>query len=181
MKSAFLEDLKGFKARRLAILKSHLEAAQKLMVEPLSPENVFSVIGGPASYLSFLDYDLTGEQIDFLFSGLEEGTTQKAKTKKIGQLQERINELNVLINNELSPQARWFHTPAGNPIRYPDGCRWTRFVKTWKEVVSRHSEPVNIEGYKLNGEGEKDAYYLLELDKEPKRTPLSEGSERNRR
>jgi len=181
LKTAFLANIEAFKVSRSNILLEHLKNAQKLQVDLLSPANGFAIIGnGWPHFLTYLN-DLTDQQIESLFSGLEDGHTLQEKIDKISALEAKIGGLNDTIETELSPHGRWFYTPSGSPIRYPEGCRWTRFVKTWKEVASRHFEPVDIEGYKITKEAEREAYNLLSLEKVYKKPPLREGADRNRR
>lgn len=181
LKAAFLANLEAFKVSRSNILREHLKNAQKHQVDLLSPANGFQTIGNTwPHFLTYLD-DLNDQEIESLFSGLEDGYTAKEKGEKISALEARIRELNNTIETELSPHGRWFYTPSGAPIRYPEGCRWTRFIKAWKEVASRHFEPVDIEGFKITKEAEREAYNLLSLEKVYKKPPLREGADRNRR
>jgi len=181
LEAAFLANLEAFKISRSNILREHLKNAQKHRVDLLSPANGFATIGNAwPNFLTYLD-DLTDQEIESLFSCLEDGYTLKEKGDKISALEARIRELNNTIETELSPHERWFYMPSGSPIRYPEGCRWTRFVKTWKEVASRHFEPVDIEGYKITKGAEWEAYNLLSLEKVYKKTPLRGGADRNRR
>lgn len=178
LKAAFLANLEGLKAGRVNILREHLRMAQTHQVKTISVANGFSVIGN--RYPHFLDYDLAEEEIDSIFSGLEAGVSSGEKAVKISALQGRMDELRSIIEGELSPRERWFYTPSGIPIRYPKGCRWTRFVDAWKEVVSRHTGPVDLDGYKIVKAAAMEAYSLLGLDGVFKKTPLSEGRDRSR-
>ena len=178
LRAAFEANMQGLKARKLELLKSHIADAQQQRVQLLSPESVFAVIGAPYGYLSFLDYVFSPEDLDFLFRDLGPGVPQQEKDKQFSTCQKRIEFLEKQIVEVLSPQERWFHTPAAKPIPYPKGCRWTHFVSTWKETASRYREPVTIDGLKLSTEREHWAYHALELDKVVKVEPLSEGARR---
>ncbi len=176
LRKAFAETLASEKAGGMVRLKEHIKAAQF----PGKP--VFPIIHGNWVILqAFLNFDLAEEEIDRLFEDLEEGVAQKEKDRQIAEFRRKIDGLHKMIEEELSPQYRWFHNGGGYPIRYPKGCRWTHYVNVWKEVSSRYLEPVTIEGYKLETANEKEAYFSLKLDKVPKLTPLREGEDRCRR
>jgi len=181
LRAMFLANLEAFKVGRLDFLRNHLKNAQKNQVQALSPANGYGTIAN--AWPHFLIYlgDLTEQETESLFSGLEDGYTVQEKGEKISALEAEIKALNKTIATELSPHERWFYTPAGAPILYPVGCRWTRYVKTWQEVASRHLGPVDIEGYKIVKDAEMEAYNLLGLERVFKLPPLREGAERGRR
>lgn len=138
--------------------------------------DLLSILGSKITYPFVLL--LSEIEIDALFSRLDEGTKQSEIDKSVQQTQNRIKELNERIEKELSPQYRWFHFDSGFPEPYPDGCRWTLFVRDWEKVVSRFEGVANIEGIPPENKMEEEAFYALGLDKIRKLTPLRKPTER---
>jgi len=92
---------------------------------------------------------------------------------QIKEIRRRIEELKNKIDTELSPRERWYHRDNGFPEPYPMGCRWTKYVDTWKQIARRFNAPVNINGCVCSPE-ETAAYTALEIGSEMKLTPLSD-------
>lgn len=116
--------------------------------------------------------NLAATNIDEIFSELQDGVSQKEIDKTVKQLQDKIVKLEKVIEQELTPQSRWFFRDNGNPEPYPQGCRWTPFVQTWGKVASKFSGKVDIEGCALTSPDEIAAFGLLGLDRMAKRPPL---------
>jgi len=76
------------------------------------------------------------------------------------------------INRRYSAKSRWVYRDNGEPIPYPQGCRWKAFFDVWSKVASRFEGPVTINGDALKTDGEYMAYVVLKLDKVPKLPPL---------
>jgi hypothetical protein len=129
------------------------------------------VLGAP--FLPFL-MGFTKDEEKEIFKGLPEGVRQKDKMEQIEECQAEIAKLEAKITEELSPRSRWLHRENGEPFPYPQGCRWTTFVKTWELISARFSGPVDLNGWRIANEDELKAYYALGLDKVHKLPPLRE-------
>jgi hypothetical protein len=183
LRATLQRNLAAFRPRRIAVLRGNIEQAQYHIrlsgreATVFGPHNAYSTFGGPPGWVPFLDFELTDQEIDAIFKGLEQGVSRKEMDKRIAAIQKKIAELEKMIEKELSPKERWFYYPDGEPLPYPRGCQWVAFVEMWEEVAARYSEPVNVEGYKLKTAEERAAYGLLKLGEIEKRTPLREGAE----
>lgn len=184
LKASLKKNLAAFKVRRLAFLRENIKQAQCRQVGLLSrptlfgPHNAWKALGEGASWVAFLDFNLTDQEIDSLFEGLEQGVTQPEKDKRITVARQEIAKLEETIEKKYSPKERWFFDSSGDRMPYPKGCRWTPFVKTWKEVVERYAGAVNIDGYLLETPEEHAAYGLLGLGEIAKKSPLREAVKR---
>ena len=178
LKAAFRESMAQLRQGRLNFLREHIKQAQQQDVALLSPASIQESPHALAR-IAYLNYDLTDQEIDSLFEGLAQGMTQEEKHKQIVAVEQEIKKLEEMIEKKLmSPKERWFYSTDGERMPYPQGCRWTWFVKTWEEVASRHIGPVDINGYQLETTEEHAAYELLKLGDVPKRTPIKEGAKR---
>jgi len=122
----------------------------------------------------YLPYPITlsASEIDSIFSELPEGVKQQEIDANIAGYRERIQEIEGVIEKELSPSSRWFFQDNGKPIAYPQGCRWRGFFDVWAKVQARFEGPVTINGTGLKTDGEFMAYRVLGLDKVVKLPPL---------
>jgi hypothetical protein len=116
----------------------------------------------------------SSKELDEFFDALQDGMPQKEIDGTISKNQNRISELEIIIDRELSPKSRWLFRENGDPHRYPGGCRWHIYAETWKLVASRFVRPVNIEGNELKTENAFAAYHLLGFDNLTKIAPLRE-------
>jgi len=114
------------------------------------------------------------EEISDIISDLPDGVKREKVEEDVEALRSKITKLNALIESELSPPDRWIYSDIGNPLSYPNGCRWTKFVEGWKKVVARFSGKCDIEGCLLKTDDEFAAFHMLELASVPKLTPLRE-------
>ena len=113
------------------------------------------------------------EEISDIIAGLPDDGVKREKVEEdVETLKGKITKLNDLIEKELSPPDRWIYSDIGNPLPYPNGCRWTKFVDGWRRVVSRFDGKVDIEGCALKTDEEFAAFHMLELASVPKLTPL---------
>lgn len=150
---------------------THLDSVQTRQ-EPLINENMINSWKLNGALLNPAPIDLSEKDIDGIFSELQDGMPQKEIDKTVKQLQGKIVELEKVIEQELSPQERWFFRDNGQAEPYPHGCRWTPFVQVWERVAARFSGKVDIEGQAITSPNELAAYGLLELDRVAKREPL---------
>lgn len=178
LRAAFQENMAQFGRMRLNFLREHVKQAQQQDVPLLSPADVWAIFKGPARMQTFLNYDLTDEEINSIFLELEQGTTRAEKDKQIAAVRQEIVKLEKKIEKEFSPKERWFYNSSGDRLSYPKGCRWTAFVKVWREVAARYSEPVDVNGGLLETADERAAYGLLKLGEVFKITPLRKGMKR---
>jgi len=114
------------------------------------------------------------EEIADIIQSLPDGVKREKVEEDVEALKGKIAKLNDVIDKELSPPDRWIYSDIGNPLPYPNGCRWTQFVLGWKKVVARFSGKCDIEGCLLKTEDEFAAFHMLELASVPKLTPLRE-------
>ena len=112
------------------------------------------------------------KEIADIVADLPDGIKREKVEKDIEAFKGKIVELNDVIEKDLSPKDRWFYDDRGNPLPYPNGCRWTKFVEGWRRVVSRFDGKVDIEGCALKTDEEFAAYHMLELASVYKLTPL---------
>lgn len=117
--------------------------------------------------------DLTKKELDRIAAALPAGTSDSEKEALILPLRKRIAELEAMIESELSPDDRWFYDIEGKRIKYPQGCKWTWYVRTWEEVSREHREPVSIRGQKLHEDGRK-IYNQLGLKPKKADSPRAE-------
>lgn len=165
LKKLFINRLEGAKGSLVDYLKDHLIEVQERKEALLGD---FYVKRMPfAAFLSIFSQEIEG-----IFPELPEGVTQQDIDKKCKELTGKIEGLEKMIQEELSPQGRWIHFDSGLPMPYPRGCRWTLFVNDWKRVISRFEGEATIEGCALKTDEEYKAFYLLGLDKVRKYTPL---------
>jgi hypothetical protein len=176
LKTDFLQALEGFKAHRLAVMKEMLQKVQN-QEGPMFQAGTLSTVRAA----KLLAFDLSPDEIEFLFEDLEQGTSRADKDRQTTKLQKKIADNKARIEKEFSPRERWFHQPTGVAIQYPRGCRWTRFVNDWSYVARRYSDPVTIDGYLLTTEAETRAYEALGLGNLSKLTPIKPGMDRNRK
>ncbi len=152
------------------LLKGHLNESQKHECGVISGLHPYGNISSKLILASLLL--VSPLDIDDIIVGLPAGVKQKEVEKTIEGIRKQIAEHNETIEKELSPQERWFYTDTGKPMPYPGGCRWTKFVEGWRKVVARFDGKVDIEGCALKTDAEFEAFYLLEMEKVSKLTPL---------
>jgi len=154
----------------LKLLKTNLARAQS---HESGVMTAFYEYGNIPTELPLLALSLvSGEEIADAIASLPEGVKREKVGKDIEALKGEITKLSNVIEKELSPKDRWFYDDRGNPLPYPAGCRWSKFVEGWKKVVARFDGKVDIEGCALKTEDEFAAFHMLELDRVPKLTPL---------
>jgi len=90
--------------------------------------------------------DITSGITKELFFSMPDGIKSGVIDNQIKEIRGRIEKLKNKIDTELSPRDRWYHRDNGLPEPYPMGCRWTKFVDTWKQIARRFNAPVNING-----------------------------------
>jgi hypothetical protein len=156
---------------RIQQMITHLDGVQK-RENPLINELMINAWKLNDALFNPVLINLAAIDIDEIFSELQDGVPQKEIDETVKQLQDKIVKLEKVIEQELSPQQRWFFRDNGDPEPYPQGCRWTPFVQTWEKVVSKFSGKVDIEGCALTSSDELAAFGLLELDRVAKRPPL---------
>ena len=115
---------------------------------------------------------LSEKDIEVILSQLPEGVTQETIQAKVSKLQDEILKIEEIIKSELSPPGRWIYRDDGQPIPYPQGCRWTHYVTAWTKIAPRYNAPVTIEGLHIKTEEELIGYRALGLHDLMKRTPL---------
>lgn len=150
---------------------AHLDGVQK-RENHLMNENSINSWQLNGALLNPVLINLAVTDIDEIFSELEDGMPQKEIDKTVKQLQSKIVGLEKVIEQELSPQERWFFRDNGQAVPYPQGCRWTPFVQVWERVAARFSCRVDVEGCAMASPDEIAAYGLLGLDRLVKRPPL---------
>lgn len=165
---SIIEKVNNFRINQLSNLLSNLQNGEPGSYGELAIGS-FKILG--ASYLPYF-MRFTPLEIDEILLDLPEGVRLKDKERDIEKYKKRITELESVITQELSPQSRWLHRDNGNPISYPNGCRWKAFVDVWSKVQSRYDSPVNINGARLSTVGEYMAYAMLKLDIVLKLPPL---------
>jgi len=154
----------------LELLKEHLTKAQRRKEPIVGGLHSFGVISNRLPMMSL--QLVSSEEIGDIIAGLPVGITCKEIEKTVEGLRAQIAKHNETIEKELSPHERWFYSDQGEPLRYPGGCRWTKFVEGWKMVVARFDGKVDIEGCALKTDDEFAAFHMLELDNVLKLTPL---------
>lgn len=115
--------------------------------------------------------DFTSGITKELFSSMPDGIKSGVIDNRIKEIRRRIEELKNKIDSELSPRERWYHRDNGFPEPYPMGCRWTKFVDTWKQIARRFNAPVNINACVCSPE-EAAAYTALEIGSLMKLPPV---------
>jgi hypothetical protein len=171
LRKRFENEVKRMNEFRLQQISANVSSAQQ-RTEILFTENSIGerkVLGAP--YFPYL-LNLTPSDIDAIFSELPEGVRQVEIDKNIQKFQKRIKELEAVIEKELSPKSRWLYRDNGEPIPYPQGCRWKAFADVWGKVQARFEGPVTINGDALKTDAEYLAHAALKLDKVPKLPPL---------
>lgn len=165
LKARFLESLKDINKMQEQQIFFHLLNVQARTENLISPESVRALkIVPPVS--------LGTDEINTIIAKLPSGVRQAEIDRDMKKNKERIEEIRAKIDKELSPSDRWFYHDTGERVRYPQGCRWTLFVKDWKMVVSRFDGVVNIEGFSCVSEAEATAFYALGMGDVRKLTPL---------
>jgi len=154
--------IEKYRQKRINRLRNIFAAEQK------GPGPAGDVIGGsqPVLILS----NVTPEELEEVFSSdmFSGGISEKDRQKKIDKRQERIGQVQDRMDNdkESSPSSRWLYNHDGSAIRYPLGCKWTIIVNAWRTLAAKCNEPVNFEGYAIEGdEREFAVWYKLGLDK----------------
>lgn len=173
LREMFEARIKQINKFRLEQLITHLDQVQKREAYLLN-ENSINERKINGAWLDPMLINLTLDDIDHIFSQLQEGVVNKEIEKNVRELQGEIVKLEKIIEDELSPRERWFHRDNGLPLPYPQGCRWTPFVETWQLVAAKFNDKVDIEGCRLKTPAEFAAYGLLGLDRLPKQQPLRE-------
>jgi len=172
LQAMFLAGVEQTRKNFLEYLKGNLARAQR---------HECGVVGGLHEYgnikseLPLMAVTLVSpEEIEDIIEDLPDGVKREKVEEDVETLKGKIAELNNLIEKELSPPDRWIYSDIGNPLPYPNGCRWTKFVEGWKKVVARFDGKVDIEGCALKTDEEFAAFHMLELASVPKLTPLRE-------
>jgi hypothetical protein len=171
LRNMFDDQVKKVNSFRIAQLKANLsdfQSRRERIIDELYMDNRLILGAKPYPFLM----SFSAEDLEKIFSDLPEGAKQKDIDKTVSRYQAKIKELETVIKSELSPPGRWFHKDNGAPIPYPQGCRWTPFVETWRKVAARFDGKVNIEGEALKAPEEFAAYHLLDLDRVTKLPPL---------
>ncbi|HUT72513.1 MAG TPA: hypothetical protein VMW89_17725 [Desulfatiglandales bacterium] len=172
LRAAFETGVRQTKQNFLELLKDHVSKAQRHEEPIIGGLHAWGVIRSELPLMSLLL--ISGEDTKALFLDLPEGVKGEDVELTVATIRNQIVKCNKTIEKELSPQSRWFFNDRGEPFPYPAGCRWTKFVEGWKKVVARFDGKVDLEGVALTTEDEHAAFYLLELDKVGKLTPLRE-------
>jgi hypothetical protein len=166
--TSLIEHINEFRIKQIA---SQLSSLQKREAPVYAEFAIGYLRVLDAPYLPYF-IKLSESDITAIFSELPEGVKQKEIDSTIENCRKRINELEIVISKELSPQSRWLHHDNGVPISYPKGCRWNAFVEIWKLVQRRFDGPVNINGGRLKTNNEFRAHAALKLDTLSKMPPL---------
>jgi hypothetical protein len=171
LKQMFEARIKQINEFRIRQLVAHLDEVQR-REKPLINELMINALKLNGAWFDPVLINLSGSDMDEIFSHLQDGVLQKDIEKTAKQLQEKIVNLEKIIADELSPRDRWFHKDSGLPESYPQGCRWTPFVEVWRRVAAKFEGKVDIEGHTLKTSEEFEAFGLLELDRVRKQPPL---------
>ena len=172
LKKIFETRVKSINTFRIDQLKDNLAKVQKReerLIDALYMDSRLVIGAKPYPFLM----EFSTSDMEEIFSGLLDGVKQKDIDETVEQCQKEIQKIEGLLAKEFSPQGRWLHRENGDPVPYPQGCRWTPFVEVWRKVNSRFEGAVDIEGHALKTDSEHKAYFLLGLDKEKKIAPLS--------
>jgi len=170
LRAMFEAGVKQTRQNFLELLKNNLSKAQKRECGTIGGLHEY---GNIASELPLMAVTLvSSEDIKDIIAELPVGVKHKEIEKTIEGIKKQIAEREAIIEKELSPKDRWFYDDRGNPLPYPAGCRWTKFVEGWKTVVARFDGKVDIEACALVTEDEFAAFHMLELEKVYKLTPL---------
>jgi hypothetical protein len=170
LRAMFDAGVEQAKANFLELLRDHLSRAQRHEEAIIGGLQAYGVIKNEL-HLAVLLLALP-EDIEEIIQGLPEGMRRKDIEKKVQGFERQIAKLNETIEKELSPKGRWFYDDAGNPLGYPQGCRWSLFVDGWRKVQKRYDGKVDIEGCTLRTEEEFNAFYALGFERLDKITPL---------
>ena len=173
LRKMFEARIKQINKFRLEQLITHLGEVQKRETSLLNENSINERRFNGALFDPTL-INLTSNDIDHIFSQLQEGVVHELIEKNVRELQEEIVKLGKIIEDELSPRERWLHRDNGLPSPYPQGCRWTPFVETWQLVAAKFNDKVDVEGCRLKTPEQFAAYDLLGLDRVRKKPPLRE-------
>ena len=177
LRGMFEAGIKQTKENFLQLLKDHISKAQRHDEPVIGGLHAWGVIRSELPLMSLLL--ISPEDTKSIFADLPEGTKGGDIELTVAAIRAQIEKCNRTIETELSPPERWFFDDQGRPRPYPGGCRWTKFVEGWRKVATRYEGKVTIEGVALSTEDEHAAWYLLELDKIAKLTPLREAWKAN--
>lgn len=176
LRKMFEARVEGINAFRITQFSDHLaevqERQRQLFNQAMLGNLLFSEARMVQNAISFSPADL-----DEIFSPLPQGVRQADIEATVADLQKKIQKLEKVLTDELSPQSRWYYRDNGVPEPYPNGCRWSLFVKVWKDVVRRINGAANIEGHKPETPEEFEAYGLLELERVRRVEPLRKPKE----
>ena len=111
-------------------------------------------------------FNLTDDEKDALFADLEKGMTTDEIDRTIKEKQANIEQLEAVREEKYSPKSRWVYKDTGERLPYPNGCRWTIYVKLWELVAPQFDGIVDNLGYKAKSGKMVAAYAKLGLDKQ---------------
>lgn len=171
LKEMFESRMKSVNDFRLQQLSVHLADVQQRN-RPLFNEysiNEWKILG--VSMLPYL-MAFSSAEIDAIFADLPEGVRKSDIDKTVTRCQKEIADLESILQRDLNPKERWFYRENGDPLPYPNGCRWTLFVETWKKVAAKFEGQVDIEGCRLKTDDDRMAFELLEIEKVKMMPPL---------
>ena len=154
-----IDDINRFRINQLAQHLSEVQNRSTHMLNELLLENL-RVDG---TWLIPHMVKLTPKELDAIFSALPEGSSKAEISEAVEALDADIKKIDAKLTETESIKSRWIYNEKGDPLPYPNGCRWTLFVKTWERVAGKFSRPVDVEGYKLTTDREHYAYERLEL------------------
>lgn len=169
---AWLEDAmqkyRKFQLEQLQILMKELQNRELPFFSFADKIGAHKILGGDIHPYVF---SLTNKEKDAIFAGLEGGMTVQEIDSTIKENQARIDQLKAVRKEKFSPRSRWIYKDTGEALPYPNGCRWTIYVKLWKLVAGRFEGVVDNIGYKVTSDKMLTAYIKLGLDKQRKRQP----------
>lgn len=147
--------------------KEFLDLIRKNLLEVQGRRKDFDGLACDAEMRLFrclLISSLSDKEIEEIFKDIPDGVSQSEIDKKVRGLEGEIRKLTEELNKSLARKDRWIYSESGEPLPWPEGCRWRIFVENWERLQSHFSKPVTIEGLPLKTAAEKKAWSSLELD-----------------
>lgn len=160
LKQWALELIERYKQERLRRFRAMLANAQN--------NRGFIDYAARLDHPALVFHDITAEELEQIFSDptFAKGMSEKNLAREIKKRKARIDEIYAMIAADLSPSDRWLYTPTGNPIAYPQGCRWSIALIPWRFLAAHCNAPVNYLGYAIEDNAEElKAWHKLGLDK----------------
>ena len=154
-----IDEINRFRINQLAQHLSEVQSRSSIMLNELNLENL-RVDG---AWLIPHMVKLTKKELDAIFSALPEGSSKAEISEAVEALEADIKKIDAKLVETESIKSRWIYNEKGDPLPYPNGCRWTQFVKTWELVAGKFRGAVDVEGYSLTTDREHYAYERLEL------------------